>query len=165
MTTIRWVQKRNENRSDTKNCLDLSFNGSWEKRSLQYLQKLRGEWREAKSARWTAVSGNSREAEGDCAYIELGHQLDRVLGREGTQTDQQTAASRLWFKGKSLDSDKSRIDTRASVGGLNCQHQPVQIKTLDVSVILRLHLHYDVFIWEQHFKAKWSPSTWVLDVH
>lgn len=80
-----------------------------------------------------ATAGRLRR---DCIYIELGHQLDRVLGIQASQTDQQTAVWRLRFKGKSLDSYKSQTDTPASVTGLSSWHTLVQIKTLYVSVTL-----------------------------
>lgn len=80
-----------------------------------------------------ATAGRLRR---DCIYIELGHQLDRVLFVQASQTDQQTAVWRLWFKGKSSDSYKSQIDTPASVRGLSSWHTLVQIKTPFVSVIL-----------------------------
>lgn len=77
-----------------------------------------------------ATAGRLRR---DCIYIELGHQLDRVLGIQATQTDQQTAVWHPWFKGESLDSYKSQTDTPASVRGLSSCHQ---MKMLYVFVIL-----------------------------
>lgn len=86
-----------------------------------------------------ATAGKLRR---DCIYIELGHHLDRVLGVQATQTDQQTAVWRLWFKGKSLDSHKSQIDTPASLRRLSSWHSSPDKKHWICLLFLYLQTRY-----------------------
>lgn len=62
LTTIKWMEEIKKIGTTITRIILWWFH-SREKCSLQCFQKLRGEWREAKSARGTAVFGNSREAE------------------------------------------------------------------------------------------------------
>lgn len=65
--------------------------------------------------------------------LNQGFKLDSIVGIQASQTDQQTAVWRLRFKGKSLDSYKSQIDTPASVGGVSSWHTAAQMIILNVS--------------------------------
>lgn len=106
--------------------------------------KLRGQWHEAKSTRWTAVFGNSRKAEEGLHLHWIRPSTGQGPGRTSDSDGSTNSCLSLRFKGKSLDSYKSQIDTPASLRRLSSWHFSPDKNTVYACYSLYLQTRYEL---------------------